>query len=170
MARQLAESAMSRDLEKDEPESWAFHHAVVICYCRPFIGNKAIGRLSGKWEHFGDARLDANHHALTLQRDEVVAHTDLRWRPMMLVPPNTRLPNGVISVKSMLMGARPVLEPTAYRAVHELCLNLLPRLTEAFDELFLKLYPNGLQGPAEPLLPTTPEPEGRGITISVSRG
>jgi hypothetical protein len=170
MARQLAEAAMSRELDKADPVSWAFHHSVVICYCRPFTGNAQVGKLGVKWERFDDPRLQANHRGLMLQRDEVVAHADLRWRPLMLVGPNTRLPSGVIAVRPMLMGARPVLAPVAYAAVRELCSDLLPRITTAFEELFLALYPNGFHGPSEQLLATESAPDGRGISISVDRG
>ena len=64
----------------------------------------------------------------------------------------------------------PILEPVAYAAVRELCSELLPRLTTAFDELFLTLYPRGFQGASEQLLLTEPPPGGRGISISVERG
>lgn len=169
MTRQLAEAAMSRDLDKNDPGSWAFHHSVVICYCRPFTGNASVGKLGAKWEHFDDPRLEANHRALMIQRDEVVAHADLLWRPLMLVAPNTRLPSGLIAVNPMMMGVRPVLDPVAYPAVRDLCLDLLPRLTEAFEKCFLTLWPGGFTGPSEQLLPTEPAPDGRGITISVDR-
>lgn len=159
---------MSMTLGKEDPISWALHHAVVVCYGRPFKSNESLGRLGAKWERFGDSRLEANHRAILIQRDEVIAHAELRWRPLMLVGPNTRLPSGVIAVDPMLMGVRPVLDPKAYQAVHELCLDLLPRLAAAFEDDFRALYPEGFNGPSVPLLLTEPAPDGRGITISVN--
>ena len=168
MARQMCETARSMELDKRDPMTWAFHHAVVVCYSRPFKSNRSLGALGAKWERFDTPRLEANHRAVMIQRDEVIAHAELQWRPLVLAAPNTRLPSGVITVNPMIVGARPILDPIAYPAVHELCLDILPRLTEAFNNEFLALYPDGFRGRSVQLLPTERAPDGRGITISIS--
>jgi hypothetical protein len=167
LAREMCEAAMSMELDKADPVSWAFHHAVVVSYGRPFTKNRPLGALGAKWQRFADPRLEAIHRSVMIQRDEVIAHADLRWRPVVLVGPNTQLPSGVIAVKPMIMGARPIYEAVAYPAVNEVCLDLVPRLTQAFDEQFHELYPAGFNGPSVQLLPTEPAPDGDGLTISI---
>jgi hypothetical protein len=160
----MCETAMSTELSKHDPVSWAFHQAVVVSYARPFTSNRSVGALGAKWEKFSDPHLQETHRLVIQQRDEVVAHAELRWRPLVLVDRNTRLPSGVITANPAIVGLRPWLEPVSYAAVHRLCLDLLPRLTAAFNQEFLALYPGGFNGPPVQLLPT--ESGGPGITIS----
>lgn len=165
MARQMAEAANAMRLTKHDPTAWAFHYGVVVTYARPFKSNQSVGALEAKWSRFDDPALEANHRHLLTQRDEIVAHAELRWRPLVLTPPGTRLPNKVITVRPAIIGLRAILDPVSYPLVVQLCSDLLPRLNRAFDDLYLAMFPNGVQKPTHLL--RTPEGEP-GVHLSLS--
>jgi hypothetical protein len=165
MARQLAEAAVAAKPSKHDPTTWAFHYAVVVTYGRPFKSNQSVGALEAKWNRFDDPLLQASHRHFLTQRDEVVAHSELRWRPLAIAPRGTRLPNNIITVQQSIVGARLILDPVSYPRVLELSEDLLPRLNGAFSELFQRLFPDGVQTAVQ-LLPTPDNEPGMHIRVS----
>jgi len=65
--------------------------AIAICYARPFVDNKSLGRLPGCWEKFGNKQLQKAHDDLLKARHEVVAHSDMKIRKVMFLPPGVTL-------------------------------------------------------------------------------
>jgi hypothetical protein len=165
LARRLSEAALAADLDKREPAATAYFYAVVVTYGRPFKNNESVGALERSWNKFADPQLQVHHEHFLTQRDQAVAHSELRWHPLVLAPAGTRLPNKVIAARPKLVGARIILDPGSYVYVVELCADLVPRLTEAFDELFVSVFPDGIQKPIHLL--RTPEGEP-GVHINLS--
>lgn len=150
---QLCDAAIQSQLVDNTPLYWAFHNAVVVSYARPFSENYGIGALSTKWHTFSCDRLQVHHRLILDLRDEVVAHADLRRRPIHLVGRGTLLPDGHVTEAPMVAVARVGLNTDSYEAVRELCLDLLPRLNAAFDSAFLHLFPDGYDAAPLELVP-----------------
>jgi hypothetical protein len=64
---------------EEEKKLLLFEHlmtAAIVCYARPFVGSRASGRISKKWEKFDDPLLKALHGRILRLRAKVIAHSD----------------------------------------------------------------------------------------------
>lgn len=168
----ITEKALSTPggLDKHDLMSRVFQVAAVVTYARPFTRSDGIGRLEGEWTEFlGDVDLQRTHEKVMEQRHQVMAHADLKWRPLFLTPAGTTGPEGLTLTEPKIMSLKPSLEPVSYEAIRLLCLHLFPRLCTAFDALYLEIFPSGVGNEPVRLLPAAPGEEDW-IRVEITRG
>lgn len=128
--------------------------AIVICYARPFTNNVPYGALPKKWEKFSDKKLQDVHDSLMKARNEIVAHSDMSIRKVMIVPAGVvigKLENGK-EMKSASIGVQTnyyLFREHQIRDVHTLTRDLGHRLNMEIESRVAELY-EGMQLPASP--------------------
>lgn len=160
-AHRLCDYAETVELIKGHPLSLALQEAVIVSYARPFLHSRLSGKLAKRWSRFDDPHLQEMHQRVIKLRNSIVAHADQSYRRVSFYGAQVRLPNGIVVTEPKVGVDRAWLEPSSYRAIRNLCLDLEPRLTAAFNEAFLDWVPGGmLPGSSFQLALPPPPPKG----------
>jgi|BarGraIncu01121A_1022015.scaffolds.fasta_scaffold02336_4 hypothetical protein len=120
--------------------------SVVVCYARPFTGNKPYGPLPKKWSKFDNPQYQDTHDRLLQARHELFAHSDMNVRKAQIVPPNVPLViYGGKELKSPEIGTQvsnTLFEIDFFKIVRETNLDIGRRLQSEIDKLIIDLYEN----------------------------
>lgn len=120
--------------------------SVVVCYARPFTGNKPYGPLPKKWSKFDNPQYQDIHNRLLQARHELFAHSDMNVRKVQIVPPNIPLGiDGGKELKSPEIGTQvsnTLFEIDFFKIVRETNLDIGRRLQAEIDKLIIDLYEN----------------------------
>jgi hypothetical protein len=132
----------------DHPLYFPLIEAIVISYSRPFTPNDSLGELKKEWHKFPDARLQDAHRRILQARNELVAHSDMVVRKVVIQPPGDSRVEGYRSVgvgygiKGYWFTVNQVKTFSATAG------NLAKRLHEATEQLLEDLY-DGMELPAK---------------------
>jgi hypothetical protein len=132
----------------DHPLYFPLIEAIVISYSRPFTPNDSLGELKKEWHRFQDARLQDAHRLILQARNELVAHSDMLIRKVVIQPPGDSKIEGYrsVGVGYGIKGYWFTIEQ-----VEIFCVtagNLAKRLHEATEHLLEDLY-GGMELPAK---------------------
>jgi hypothetical protein len=115
--------------------------AMVVCYARPFVDNKGFGPLPGCWRKYTEKRLQQAHDDMIRIRHEIIAHSDVDIRKVLIVPPSVKL--GHLDLTS----DRIAYAVDSYRIAlsrfpdfHDVCVDILRRLHDAIEQEMAFLY------------------------------
>jgi hypothetical protein len=128
-------------------------HAVVICYSKPFVENKGLGPLPGRWRKFANPDWQHSHDQLLEMRHKLIAHNDLDTVTVQIIPPGVGFygppKEGRLGVSWAVRDI--ALAPETFRTIWHTIEDLRIRLMKAIEEEMLVLY--GLSKlPSEPFL------------------
>src|SRR5439155_6283753 len=125
-------------------------NAIVVCYAKPFVDNKALGPLSSHWRKFSDMRLQETHERLLQFRHDNIAHNDLATAQVQIVPPGAALAGKQTTALGVSWAVtRHVLHLKTFPLIWDAIEDLRVRLMTAIGEEVLILY--GLSRlPSEP--------------------
>jgi len=116
-------------------------NAIVVCYAKPFVDNKALGPLSSHWRKFSDPRLQETHERLLQFRHDNIAHNDLATAEVHIVPPGARLAGKETTALGVSWAVtRHVLDLLTFPLIWATIEDLRVRLKTAIDEEVLILY------------------------------
>ncbi|MCI0329455.1 MAG: hypothetical protein L0196_00670 [candidate division Zixibacteria bacterium] len=113
----------------DDPLYLPLLNAIIVCYSRPFTNNKPLGSLPRKWHKFGGQKHRTIHGTLLTFRHKIIAHSDLKYRPVFIYPPGT-LPSiaGAITAGLKITVVDKRLPLYFFPEILKMCLNLVNRL------------------------------------------
>lgn len=114
---------------------------IAVCYARPFIDNKTLGPLPGRWRKFSDTRLKRAHDELIVTRNKIIAHSDTRVRKVEIIGPGA--PLGETSEVCTGFGVQVqsyYIPMNRFPDIHDTCLDLGTRLNQESEELLEELY------------------------------
>lgn len=108
--------------------------AIIVCYSRVFLKNRPFGVLPKKWGRFASPILQQTHNTILEQRKKAIAHSDLEFRRVLIVPTyNPSDPMGIIISGS-------VLHPNIVPEILGLCTDLKSRLDTEIEQKLKFIY------------------------------
>lgn len=115
--------------------------SIIVSYSRPFTRNKPYGSLDSKMVSFLDKKFQKLHHMIIDHRNKIVAHSDLKYKKVQIVPPGASKIKGVPTNSTVAVQLSiPKLTINTFRNVEKLCLSVGGKLDKDIDDLLAKTY------------------------------
>jgi|SRR3989344_8263988 len=111
--------------------------AIVIAYARPFTGNAPYGALAKKWSVFSDVAMESTHEMLIHTRMKLVAHSDMTYRRVVIMPKGTSMLPGETQPNEdvVLRVSTKKIALTTFPLIRNLCLDLGSRLDDEVEKI-----------------------------------
>jgi len=125
---------------------YPLYASVIICYARPFTNNKPYGALPNRWQRFDSQKKKQTHKKILQARHELIAHSDMRVRKSMIVPPGVVIgKHEEKEIKSSSIGTLTSLyffPVRFFSLVQNNSIHIGSRLNKEIDEIVEELYGN----------------------------